>query len=94
MAWTQSDRVKLRRYFNGSGYALIEELKASRPKIKIDEESTVDSVALRGAKKEGWDEAIDFIQSLSDNADGEKDAFNGGFEDMSGITWPTHQNHQ
>jgi len=65
MDWNQSDSVRLREYLNTSHWALINALKTLTPKVVVDTDSKMESVALMGARKEGFEEAITALLTLS-----------------------------
>jgi hypothetical protein len=66
MSWKQSDSVRLREYLNLNNFSLLAELKNSTPILVIDGNSSVEGISLSAARKQGWEDAVAFLQSLAD----------------------------
>ena len=82
MDWNQSDSVRLREYLNTSNRAVIAALKAMTPKVVVDTKSKMEAVALLGARKEGFEEAISLLVTLSEVTQKQETPEAGNFTTM------------
>ena len=82
MDWNQSDSVRLREYLNISNWAVIAALKSMTPKVVVDTKSKMEAVALLAARKEGFEEAISLLKTLSEVLQKQESPEAGNFTSM------------
>ena len=76
MHWKESDSYEFQQYHKETSGALINELRSRVPKLKG---KTIESVALESKKKEGFEEAIQFLEDLLIKTPKVTDGANNGF---------------